>query len=715
FGVMLCEMLTGRNPFAHDQIAATITAILNAPTPDLETERPDAPVALIDLIYRMLAKNPADRIASMRLIGAELEAILQGGALSTHHHAPQVKDLGPTVYVQITPVQPAASPDPAAKQPIDKPVRHSLKHGLHSHQTPFVGREHDLIQIDKLMTDPTINLVTLSAPGGMGKTRLALEYATRKVGKYPNGVYFVPLAGITRREDVVLAIADSIRFGFAIMGEREQQLLDFLKQPGEQHMLLVLDNLEHILDEVGPLISAILRHAPDIHILTTSRARLNLASEIVYEVGGMHIPDDLIPEQQRDHEAVQLFANSAQRSLPGFKLRDADLPDVLRIGRAVYGNPLGIVLAGAWVGMLSPKEIADEVAISLDFLQTDAHDIPERQRSLRAVFDSSMNMLTDTERDAFMKLSIFRGGVKRTVAQYITGASLNTLAALVKKSLIWRDPNSGRYEVHELLRQYAAEALDAAGGTERTRDIHGYYFMSLTAQQIANLRGADQAEAIRTLDADYENIRVAWDWAVQRHNTAWLALGLEGVFLFCMMTGEFDAMTEMMHTAARRLTAHPETGSEPIPADDHHRLWRQIAIRGQLARTPHSDPLVIEDLLDMAREASDPAEEAFGLWTLGYAQCAAKHYEAAVKSFEASFEIYEKIADPFFMGRLMSDVGVFRAVIGDHERSIMLLMLAGQIQEPAGDVVGLTQSQMRMMLNYDYLPPEIKALMAGRG
>lgn len=692
FGVMLCEMLTGINPFSREQIAATVTAILNAPPPDLEDERPDAPLALIDLIYRMLEKNPDDRISSMRRVGAELEAILQGDQPA--EPGGQRPPRPPASMIEID-VSPHTPPPP-------RPVRASLRQHLHTHQTPFVGREGELANIDQLMRDPAVHLVNLTAPGGMGKTRLALEYAQRKIGQFPNGVYFVPLASSTSREDVVLAIADAIRFGFSLMGDREKQLLTFLKDPAEHHMLLVLDNLEHMLDEVVPLINVILRAAPDIHILTTARVRLNLNSEYVYEVGGMDVPADLEPDQLRYHEVVQLFANSARRAQPGFKLKDDDLPHVLRICRSVIGNPLGIVLAGAWIEMLSPAEIADEVAISLDFLQTDAHDVPERQRSMRAIFESSWNMLTETERDAFMKLSIFRGGVKRTIAQYITGASLQTLAALVKKSLVRRDPDTGRYELHELLRQYAAEQLDATGQTERTRDMHAFYFLSLPAQQVEDLRGGfQQAEALRTIDADFENARHAWEWACQRKKHEWIELGMEGVFLFCIMMGEYDAFAALSDKARARFM--------PAPDVEPDRLWRQVAIRGELARTPHGDLNQIGWLLELARQAGDPTEEAFCLWTLGYALCAARRYDEAVEAFGGSWQIFQQINDAFFTGRTMSDVGVFSAVIEQHEQSIGLLLQSMEFQQQIGDAVGLAQSQMRMVLNIDFLPPEMIA------
>ena len=663
FGVMLFELLTGIRPFDGEQVAAVVTAVLTQPVPDLETLCPAAPVALVDLVYRMLEKNRDARIPSMRQVGAELEAILRG-------RAPQ-----PLVLAHETPPP--------------RPVRELIKQGLQIQLTPFVGRETELVELDRLMRDPQTQLVTIAGPGGMGKTRLALEYAARQVGRFPNGVYFIPLGGLSRVEDIVTAIADSVYFTFAPVGDRQRQLLHFLGSPDEQHMLLVLDNFDHLL-EAAPLVTAMMRAAPDLRVLTTSRIRLNLSGEVVYDLDGMDIPDRYHPDVAREFSAVRLFEQSAQRALPGFELHDDDLPHVLRICRSVHGNPLGIVLAAAWVEMLSPQEIADEIEISLDFLQTDARDVPERQRSLRAIFDSSWNMLTDTERDAYMKLSIFRGGVKRAVAQYITGASLQTLVALVKKSLVRRNTETGRYEVHELLRQFAAEALAAGGQVSITRDVHCHFFFSLLARHIDNLRGQEQAIAIREIDADFENVRAAWSWAVQRQNTDLIALVLDGLLLFCFLTGEYDVLADLLREAKARFAPQSELGY-------------RLAIRCELARTPDGDRDQIMTCLETARAAGDDAEEAFCTWTLGYCLCAAGEYAQAVPVFAQSLSLYQDVGDPFFTGRVMSDLGLFCAVIGQHAESVHLLMQSGELQHRMGDQGGAAQSMMRNALNADFL------------
>lgn len=689
FGVLVVEMLTGANPFRREFVAATLTAILHEPVPDLETARPDAPVALIDLIYRMLEKDPDYRISSMRVVGAELEALLTGddppldeamsGAVSVRRRH-STGPLSAGVLAGITPGN------------LQGPVRAIMRHDLATQPTPFVGREADLEALARLADRH--RLVTVAAPGGMGKTRLAAEYASRQVGKYLNGVYFISLGELSRAEDVLVAVADAVRFSFAPVRDREEQLLSFLAQPDEGDMLLVFDNFEHLLD-AAPLLSAIMRAAPGIRIMTTSRERLNLSGEVVFELGGMELPDGLTVEEARQHGTVQLFVQNARRVQPGFDLAPADVPHVLRICHSVFGNPLGIVLAAAWAEMLTVEEIAHEVAISLDFLQTDARDVPERQRSLRAVFESSWNMLTDTERDVFMKLSIFQGGVKRTVAQYITRASLQMLAALVKKSLLRRDADSGRYQVHELLRQYAAEELERSGQAAATRDVHCYYFMSLVARHTDELRGGGQGDAIREIDADFENVRSAWLWAVRRKNAAMIEMGLEGLFLFCYLTGEYDELAGLLRAARDALAAGP---GDP-PTD----LWRRVAIRCELAQTPHGDPAQIARVIELAQAAHDLVEEAFGLWVRAYWISGQGEHDIAAEVFMQAVAAVQATDDTFLTGRIMGDAGLFLAVAGRHAESVELLYQAGQLQARCGDEVGVAQSMLRMALNVEYL------------
>src|SRR5260221_6840687 len=305
-----------------------------------------------------------------------------------------------------------------------------------------------------------------------------------------------------------LAIAEAVRFSFYEGGSPREQLIDFLR---EKQMLLVLDNFEHLLEGTA-LVAEILQNAPAVRVLATSRERLNLQSETVLLLDGMDFPEWETPEDAAAYSAVRLFLQSAHRMQPDFALSADNIGYVARICRLVQGVPLGIVLAAAWIGMLELSEIASEIERSLDFLESDLRDLPERQRSLRAVFEYSWDLMSEHERDVFMRLSVFRGGFTREAAQEVSGASLKTLMSLVNKSLLRRDP-AGRYDVHELLRQYAEARLHQTPAVEiDTRNRHSTFYTTLLASQ--NPGVVDLTLGSTDIDAEFDNVLAALDWAI---------------------------------------------------------------------------------------------------------------------------------------------------------------------------------------------------------
>src|SRR6266568_554280 len=334
--------------------------------------------------------------------------------------------------------------------PLLKTIEAGMKN-LPLPRTSFVGRASELDEIDRLLEDPDCRLLTLVGPGGAGKTRLALEAAARRVDRYPHGVHFVPLASVSSPEFLTPAVAEAIQF--AVDGAHsgfsaEDQLLDYLS---ERSTLLVLDNFEHLVEGSG-LLGEMIERAPHVELLTTSRERLNVQSEWVFDVDGLGLAEN----GSGSASAVRLFVERAKQVTPGFALDDTS--QALRICRLVDGMPLGIELAASWVSMLSCAEIADEIEGNIDFLTTSMRDVPERHRSLRAVIDQSWRLLTDEQRSAFSRVSVFRGSFDRSAAAAVSGGGLGLLSELVSKSLL-RRPDFGRFELHELLRQYAAEQL----------------------------------------------------------------------------------------------------------------------------------------------------------------------------------------------------------------------------------------------------------------
>lgn len=516
FGVMLFEMLTGERPFPETNPGPLITSIMTKPVPDLEALRPDIPVALVDLVYRMLKKDVHARIPSVRLIGAELESIIRGDTSS---------------------IQSIASPDTDGRFSTPTPTTASSQmrqsrvlpdSNLPQPPTQFVGREAELSELATLINDESIRLITLIGPGGIGKTRIAIETANRHLQEFDDGVFHVPLAPLDSTDRLVATIAEHINFTFGGTDTPYNELLNYLS---EKNILLLLDNFEHLIEGAN-LVSDILQSASNATILVTSRERLRLRGEHVFEVDGMILPRrNASIEQLLTYPATELFLQSAHRVLPDFEIDNENVTDVANVIRLVQGFPLGIELAAAWLEMLPIDEIVSEIENSLDFLETDLRDVPERHRSIRAVFEYSWNLMTPAEQDVFLKLTVFRGGFEREAAQKITGATLRNLTTLVNKSLLIRMP-SGRYQAHKLLRQYALERWDDDVAKKDVAAKHAQYYSEFTKRIQELFNSPKEHTAVESMEEEFDNILTAWEFAVARHMWAELDKALHTMMLF---------------------------------------------------------------------------------------------------------------------------------------------------------------------------------------
>ncbi len=418
-----------------------------------------------------------------------------------------------------------------------KTRREAAPHNLPPQTTPFVGRQAELTQIAHYLNQADCRLLTLIGAGGIGKTRLALQAAGQALDAFDHGVYFVPLARISSPEFLIPTIREAL--GYPLSGEAEprKQLLNYLQQ---KEILLVLDNFEHLLSALGGnssgrnLALEMINAAPRLKLLITSRERLNLQTEWLLTLQGLPYPPagtDIGEEtavNPTKFEAVQLFTQCARRVRPDFAL-SAEWPVVARICRLLEGMPLGIELAATWASMMPCAEIARELAHSLDLLSTTLHDVPNRHRSLEAVFDRSWQILSEVERDAFKKLSLFRGGFDRQAAKEVAGASLSTLAGLVNKSLL-RVVSPGRYDMLEPLKQYAASKLaetpteDARlqnqhGETDaslpQVRQHHAYYYLSFAERVEQDVKGPGQLAWLEQMETECDNLRAALEWAFE--------------------------------------------------------------------------------------------------------------------------------------------------------------------------------------------------------
>lgn len=384
--------------------------------------------------------------------------------------------------------------------------------------TPLIGRESELDGIRHLLANPECRLVSLTGQGGIGKTRLGIEFAIRQRDSFPGGVYYVALASIKTPDLIVPAIADAFSFSFSGPLDPKEQLFNHLARTVNQPALLALDNLEHLLGESSfatDLIAEILQRFPLIKILCTSRERLNLQGEWMFDLRGLPVPPLEHLDQMEEYSAPALFVNSARRVNPKFQLTDADKPALFRICQLLEGIPLALELAAAWMGMLTCAEIAREIESNMDFLATSMRNIPERHRSLRASFDHSWRLISDAERGTLSRLSIFHGGFDRTAAEKVAGANLPQLSSLVSKSLVMRD-ESGRYSLHEVIRQYAYSHLEKDEPCcHQTCDRHSDFYLNFAADYESKLKSALQQTAMREMTAELDNLRAAWDWGIK--------------------------------------------------------------------------------------------------------------------------------------------------------------------------------------------------------
>lgn len=399
-------------------------------------------------------------------------------------------------------------------------------HHLPTPITTFVGRQQELSDIVALLNDPACRLLTLTGPGGIGKTRLALEVARQLQDDFDHGVYFVELASLRTPPDVVTALAIATGCPLEGVESPHDALLAFLR---DQHALLTIDNFEHLLDAVD-LVSNILAAAPGVKLLVTSREVLGLRGEWIRSLDGLSFPPPDAADQIETFAAVQLFADRAHQINQAFSLAQ-DGACVAQLSRYVEGMPLGIELAATWLRVMPCGQIVRELEHGLDILVTRLRDIEPRHRSMRLVLDHSWAMLDDDEQAALKLLSVFRGGFTADAALQVTETALDSLLGLVDKSLLRVEPD-GRYSMHELVRQYAREHLaESAEELHTARDRHSAYYAAFLADRFEGARGARQ-DVLDEIERDIDNVRAMWSWAVQQRDHAILNQAADGLVNF---------------------------------------------------------------------------------------------------------------------------------------------------------------------------------------
>ncbi len=529
-------------------------------------------------------------------------------------------------------------PFPQRNQPT--PPAYNLPRQL----TSLIGREDDIDSVQHLLEKETIALLTLVGQGGVGKTRLAVAVAQRLQQQaqqlFPDGIWFVPLAGVASGEDATEQIAGTIAQAMELSLSGSDPLAQqLLRALAEQQLLLVLDNFEHLVAEQTFLLELVQR-AQQIKVLVTSREQLHLHAEFLYPVVGLPVPaaSELVHEQEAllrfDVEPVQprvdqpsmdlekfasvnLFVTRVQQRLPELQLTAQDLHSIGHICRLLGGVPLGIELAAqlcvehgvpilhhliAEIEQLDPLDaVAQNGRVGFDHLQTAAIDLPARQRSIRAVFIHSWRLLTAAEQDLLCHCAIFRGGFSREAILSVGTGEGSTLLALVMKSLVRRDSDD-RYALHELVRQYVIEQLQQKPTlVAAIAQKHATFFIDLLAGQEEQLY--QQIEFHRTLQTEHDNIRAAWAWALEQRAIAELERSVVCLFIYLRYAGQVQERITLATQAIEQLQSLPK-GEYP-----RHTLNRLLGYLFVYAASTGMGAGLVEESERWIAAAEDVSEE----------------------------------------------------------------------------------------------------------
>ena len=482
-------------------------------------------------------------------------------------------------------------------------------HNLPQPLTSFIGREIELKEIDERLARPACRLLTILGPGGMGKTQLALQYGRMQKKTYAHGIHFVPLVSISDAEFMVTAIADGVGFSFYSQEGLAEQLQNYLKH---KEMLLILDNFEHLMAGRQLLLS-ILQAAPLVKLVVTSRESLNLKSEWLYDIEGLPYPAQAESADMLTFGAIQLFVEQTQRVQPHFVLSPENSDSIIRICQLLAGMPLGVELAAAMMRHFSAEEIISGLENHLDFLATAMHDVPERHRSLRAVFNLSWQQLTPLQQDVLRQLSLFKGGFSPEMAMMVAGTTLEMIAQLDDKSFL-HQLSFNRYEIHAVLRQYAADSLAGQPPLQHAaQERFCACFADFLGRQRPRLRGRAQNEVWQHINQELENVRLAWQLSIALGRYEDLAQSLVTLFQF------YDSRSLVKEGAAVFATAVVQLAQADKSPSEQRLLWqlqsRQAVFCAYLGQYDQAKAL-LEDSLAGFQGVADDEETAFALLNL---------------------------------------------------------------------------------------------------
>jgi predicted ATPase/DNA-binding XRE family transcriptional regulator len=482
--------------------------------------------------------------------------------------------------------------------------------------TPLVGREREFATVGSLLEADAARLVTLTGPGGVGKTRLALEVTGSIRGRFPEGVAFVALAPIADPALVVPSIAQSLGLREAGGRSPHETVRAYLR---DRRLLLVLDNLEHLLG-AAPDVAELLAACPSLKVLATSRAPLRVRGEQEYPLEPLPVPDlSRVPSVGDVEEvpSVRLLVERASEASPGFGLTQANAAALAAICRRLDGLPLALELVAARLRLLPPTALLARLDSALPLLSNGPRDLPERQRTIRDTVAWSHDLLSPGEQTLFRRLSVFVGGFELPAAEAVSGddSVLDGLYALLENSLVRPGTGSAdaaepRFSMLETIRAYGLERLAASGEEEEVRGRHAGYYLALAERAYPELEGGEQASWLERLGREHDNLRAALSWLLERGEPERAARLASSTWLFWAVRGYAG---EGQMWLERALASGKLAGS--ARADALAAISLLLFAKGEIGRMSE----VIEEAIAEARAAGDEQTLALAIVQRGYA------------------------------------------------------------------------------------------------
>ncbi len=430
----------------------------------------------------------------------------------------------------------------------EEPAEMRLHHFPPAH-TAFIGREQAIEQVILRLSDPGTHLITITGTGGVGKSRLATEAVKRSIGQIGlHDAYFVSLGSVTSQSGLWRVLGE--RLGVQSQSEdgaasvTESEIVAFVR---EHVPLIVLDNYEQLLPDAR-CIETLLSEVPEIRLLVTSRVPLNLGAEWRLPLEGLAVPPEAV-EEIGPYAAVNLLISSGQRSDPTLSVTEENRASLGRICRALAGMPLALEMAGSWLSLFSPALLADQIAQNLDMLVTTRQDLPERQRSLRAIFDHTLDQLHSSEREMLIELTVFRDSFTLPAALAVSALAVQSLSTFSDHALLQRSADE-RFSLHPLLFAFLTEKVQ---DLPAVRERHAIYYL----QQLTATHQTNEAQAAEAIGGDITNVRAAWQWAAAMGNSELLATALIGLHAYYKFRGGYEEGRELFAETANALTPSP--------------------------------------------------------------------------------------------------------------------------------------------------------------